>query len=191
MPKKKVTKQPIKVVRQSIRSSFDVASTTPDNYRHWSAVDYLSPDSEARHDVRRTIRSRARYEIGNNSYAKGLVSMLANDTIGTGPRVQCLLEDDSLNDIIDEAFSEWADEQKLSQKLRLMRIARCQDGETFAILGTNPKQKNNVKLKVDVIEADRIEAPYDSNVYDDSEIDGIKYDKYGNPVSYRILKYHP
>jgi len=35
---------------------------------------------------------RARYEVANNAYARGIVLTLANDVIGTGPRLQMLSE---------------------------------------------------------------------------------------------------
>ena len=31
-----------------------------------------------------TLRNRARYEVANNSYARGIVLTLANDVVGTG-----------------------------------------------------------------------------------------------------------
>ena len=65
-----------------IRARFDAAQTTHDNARHWAAADHLSADMEASPDVRRTLRTRSRYEVANNSYAKGLVQMLANDCKG-------------------------------------------------------------------------------------------------------------
>ncbi len=43
-------------------------------------------------NVRRILRNRARYEVANNSYARGIVLTLANDVIGTGPRLQMLAE---------------------------------------------------------------------------------------------------
>ena len=70
--------------KQLVRARFDAAQTTRDNWRHWSAADHLSADMEAAPEVRRTLRMRSRYEVANNSYARGLVQMLANDTIGTG-----------------------------------------------------------------------------------------------------------
>lgn len=172
-----------------IRARFDAAQTTRDNEKHWSMADGLSADQEARADVRRTLRRRSRYEVLNNSYAQGLVQMLANDTIGTGPRLQLLLEDEELCDRVERDFNAWARCVKLAQALRLMRKARCQDGETFAVLGTNPKLKSEVKLNVTVIEADRVEGL--SMITDERDVDGIHYDEYGNPDRYRVLKYHP
>jgi capsid protein len=45
-------------------------------------------------------------------------------------------------------------------------------------------------MDVRVIEADRVagELHWAEN---DTTIDGIRFDSYGNPVSYRVLKYHP
>ena len=173
-----------------VRARFDAAQTTRDNERHWAMADGLSADQEARPEVRRTLRRRSRYEILNNSYALGLVQMLANDTIGTGPRLQMLTDDEELNDRLERDFNGWARAVGLAQTLRLMRKARCQDGEAFAVIGTNPRLKSRVKLSVTAIEADRVEGVADI-AEDGREIDGIRYDEYGNPVSYRVLKYHP
>ena len=63
-----------------IRARFDAAQTTRDNAKHWAYADQLSADMEASPEVRRTLRTRSRYEVANNSYARGLVQMLANDT---------------------------------------------------------------------------------------------------------------
>ena len=71
-----------------IRAKFDSAQTTPDNRRHWANADGLSADVAASPDIRRTLRNRARYEVANNSYARGIVLTLANDVTGTGPRLQ-------------------------------------------------------------------------------------------------------
>ena len=63
-----------------IMARFDAAQTTKDNARHWAAAEFLSADAEADPAVRKTLRTRARYEVQNNSYARGIVSTIANDT---------------------------------------------------------------------------------------------------------------
>jgi len=175
---------------RQIKARFDAAQTTRDNSRHWAMADYMSADQEAKPEVRRILRQRSRYEIANNSYAKGLVQMLANDTIGTGPRLQVLTEDETYNDIVETEFALWAEAVKLPQKLRMMRIARCQDGEAFAALVTNPKVRHPVKMDVQLVEADRVAGKMRWEE-DENSVDGITYDRWGNPVDYRILKYHP
>lgn len=174
----------------AVRGWFDASRTTKDNSKHWAAADHLSADMEAAPEVRRTLRMRSRYEISNNSYAKGLVQMLANDTIGTGPRLQMLSSDEDFNDEVESAFMNWADAVKLPAKLRTMRMARCQDGEAFAVLATNPKIRHPVKLDLMLIEADRVSGDL-KWLEDDTSVDGITFDPWGNPTDYRVLKYHP
>ena len=121
----KVIRPPSRVVR----ARFDAAQTTTDNQRHWANADALSADAAANTDVRRTLRNRSRYEVANNSYARGIVTTLANDVVGTGPRLQMLTDDDNGNGIIESEFMNWAAQIRLAQKLRTMRMARAADGE--------------------------------------------------------------
>ena len=137
-----------------IRARFDAAQTTKDNAKHWAAAEFLSADAEADSSARKILRTRARYEVQNNSYARGIVSTLANDTIGTGPRLQMLLENEDQNRRVEHDFTVWSKRVHLAAKLRTMRMARCQDGEAFALLGQNTNLKSNVKLDLQLIEAD-------------------------------------
>ena len=174
----------------AVRARFDAAQTTTDNAKHWAAADQFSADEEARPEVRAILRTRSRYEVANNSYAKGLVQMLANDTIGTGPRLQLLTPDETFNDEVEAQFAEWAEAVRLAPKLRTMRVARCQDGEAFAVLNTNPKVPHPVKLDLTLVEADRVAGEL-TWFASDHTVDGITYDAWGNPADYRVLKYHP
>jgi len=116
-----------------IRARYDAAATTDDNRRHWANADGLTANAANSAEVRRILRNRARYEVANNSYAKGVVLTLANDVIGTGPRLQLLTEDADANRRIEQEFARWAKAVSLAEKLRTMRMARAQDGEAFAI----------------------------------------------------------
>ncbi len=60
---------------------YDAATTTVDNVRHWAAADGLSANAANSPEVRRTLRNRSRYEIANNSYARGISLTLANDCV--------------------------------------------------------------------------------------------------------------
>ena len=173
-----------------MRSRFDAAVTNDDNRRHWANADALSADAAASGDVRRTLRNRARYEVANNSYAKGIVLTLANDTIGTGPRLQMLSGDERVNRSVEREFETWALEVSLAEKLRTMRMARAQDGEAFAILVNNPVIEHSVNLDLRLIEADQVTSSF-QGLLDGSEIDGIQLDTHGNPKAYRVLKEHP
>lgn len=182
------TQRSVAVTPRVIRARYDAAQTTRDNARHWAMADSLSADSAASAEVRSKLRERARYEVANNSYAKGIVLTQANDCIGTGPRLQLLSGNDQTNHAVEAAFTQWARAINLPEKLRTMRMAKSTDGEAFAVLTENPHIDSPVSLDIQLVEADRVVSPTFSN---DSDIDGISLDAYGNPRSYAILRHHP
>lgn len=174
----------------TLHAKYDAAQTTRENIRHWIMADGLSADAAADSDVRKKLRERARYEVANNSYAKGIVLTLANDCVGTGPRLQVLTADNELNKKIESAFSTWTQMIGLAAKLRTMRMAKSTDGETFGILTGNNKLYGPVKLDLHLVEADRVTTPY-PKLLDDHTVDGIELDSSGHPSRYNILRYHP
>ncbi len=176
--------------RISIRARYDAAATTDANRKHWANADGLSADAAASPEVRRILRNRARYESANNSYAAGIVSTLANDVVGTGPRLQVLTDDPEANNAIEQAFNAWARSINLADRLRTMRMARAHSGECFAKLASNPAVPGPVKLDLVLVEADRV-ASLSYGMLGPYEVDGIVYDAAGNPVAYRVLREHP
>ena len=182
-----------RVMRRLNAQQYDAAETTNDNARHWQHVSTLSADAANNPAIRRTLRNRARYEAANNCYAKGLILTLANDVVGTGPRLQMQTGTPSLDAMTERAFADWCIAIDLAGTLRTLRHARAVDGEVFAALVTNPKTAGPVQLDVQLIEADRIAAnPHDyATALDPRDVDGVILDDYGNPRRYRLLKRHP
>jgi len=173
-----------------LRARYDAAVTTDGNRRHWANADGLSADAAASPEVRRVLRNRARYEVANNSYARGIVCTLANDVVGTGPRLQMLTGDPEADRRIEAAFADWACAVGLAAKLRTMRMARAESGESFALLARNPGNGSPVQLDVRLIEADQVATP-DLRLNEPNAIDGIIFDEVGNPIEYHVLKRHP
>ena len=184
------TRRPAAPRQLQVRARYDAAITTDANRKHWANADGLSADAAASPEVRRILRNRARYESANNSYAAGIVATLANDVVGTGPRLQVLTDDPEANNAIEQAFNAWARSINLADRLRTMRMARAHSGECFAKLASNPVVPGPVKLDVGLIEADRV-ASLNYGVLGPYEVDGIVYDASGNPVAYRVLRDHP
>jgi lambda family phage portal protein len=178
------------LARRRLRAGFDSAETTDNNRRHWARADALSADAAASPEVRRTLRNRARYEVANNSYARGIVLTLANDSVGTGPRLQMLSDDPFMNHTVETEFHSWAHAVGLAQKLRTMRMSRSQDGEAFAVLAFNPFVEHDVQLDMLLVEADQVASPW-RHIQDEHEVDGLVLDDYGNPIAYRVMKSHP
>lgn len=182
----------------AIRAHFAAAESAAKDADWWKA-DYLSADADANPETRRILRMRSRYEYQNNSYARGVIQCLANDTIGNGPRLRYASNDDSLNSRIERDFTAWAETVRLGEKLRAVRIARARDGESFVLLAQNPTLRTDVKLDLSLIDSDRVAGDSACSCADAGAegcgkpfmVDGIAYDQYGNPVSYRVLVSHP
>ena len=173
-----------------VRARFDNAETTDENRNHWANASALSPNSLAVEIVRHRLANRCRYECRNNSWAKGIRDTLANDTIGTGPRLQMLTDNEDLNDIVEADFTDWAQEIGLAEKLRVMRAARIESGEVFGLMGTNPALANDVKLDVELAETEQVTDPIYFPI-SERRHEGIEYDEFGNAVRYHVMKFHP
>ena len=151
-----------------VRARYDAAQTTELNRRHWSQADYYSADASLNHEVRRKLRSRARYEIANNSYAAGMVSTWANDLVGTGPKIQLDLGPDVDAELVRQVevnHFDWSVNIDLANKLRTCKRAKLGDGEIFGMMTTNgrlSRRRDAVTLDFRLIEADQIAAAWGS-----------------------------
>jgi lambda family phage portal protein len=74
-------------------------------------------------------------------------------------------------------------------------MAKIQDGEAFAIITNNQALEHPVKLDLKLVEADHVSTPLalamSAQTNTEDYDDGIVFDKYGNPVEYHVLRYHP
>ena len=182
-PKKK------EVSLADLRATHYDATTNEDLKEYWRWTDNKSVDASLDPATREKLRKRARYEVANNSYALGCALAIADAVIGSGPRLQVLgVSSKELTKEIEWHFCEWSERINLAEKLRSMRIAKFQDGESFAVLYSNPRGDDLPSLDIMPIDAERVAGDYGT---DDKTIDGIQLDEYGNPVSYRILTNHP
>lgn len=185
--------QTVGQVRAKLKAAYDAAQTTSENSKHWRWSDDLSSAESNSLEVRRTLRARARYEcLQSNSFAKGIVSTLANDFISTGPGLQIQLpERPDLARNIETAWHRWTKAVGLVRKLRTARLAKCVDGEAFLVAKSNPRVPGPVQLDVRLVESDQISTPGWYDGYFENAVDGIKFDNYGNPREYHELSAHP
>ena len=117
---------PLRRASVPVRARYDAVS---DTRGQWAYADHLSAKSANNVQVRQTLRNRSRYEYANNGYAAGIVTTLANDLIGEGPRLQLLDGDPAENRLIEAEFGDWCEQVNLAEKLRTMRQARAVDEE--------------------------------------------------------------
>lgn len=176
----------------TILAKYDAAQTTHDNKRHWSNADSLSAKSANSLEVRTRLRNRARYEFDNNGYCQGLILSLADHLVGTGPRLQLLTEDDTVNRAVEVAFHQWVQATGLVDKLHILTQSKKRDGEGFGVLVTNRQLESPVQLDVRLVETDQITTPSGvPPVGAAGWVDGVELDEAGNPVAYHVLRYHP
>ena len=55
------------------KAQYDAALHTRRNAEQWKYSDYLNSDQSLSPEVRRTLRSRSRYECENNSWLYGMI----------------------------------------------------------------------------------------------------------------------
>lgn len=198
--------EPAKPRALTPNQKFDAARTNTDNRKHWANADGLSANAANSPEVRRTLRNRARYEDDNNSYASGLTGDLANETIGTGPRLQLALPESYVDPdfqqtvaladpegtarAVELKWAAWCKATKLLDKLLLMDESETREGESFGFKFINPAVADAVQLDLRVYEADQIATP-DLRGDESNAVDGIRFDANGNPVEYHVLKRHP
>ena len=183
----KAAKKTIVPVR--MKGGYDAAQTTAGNSKWWAASDGLSARQANNPAIRRVLRNRSRYEATNNCYAAGIVRTRADDTIGTGPRLQLtgLGPDDAR--FVEREVNAWMKEIALGNTLLVQRRARSVDGESFIQMTDNPVLNSRVKLDLKLMETEQCCSPMAG--IDDANADGIKWDIYGNPTLYYILRNHP
>lgn len=175
---------------RAVKARFDAAQTTNENRNHWAGADGLGPISSLDPRTRETTRNRARYEVGSDTYCNGMLSTVANDTVGTGPTLQMMTGSKEHDRVIETSFWKWTVAIDLARKLRTMRRTKAVDGEAFGSLFTNRQLRNPVRLDVRLLEAEMIASPV-LGMSVNSLTDGIILDDFGNPTAYTVLKEHP
>jgi lambda family phage portal protein len=108
---------------------------------------------------------------------------------------QSVIVDEGVSDkrllVIETEFAKWSQAVKLSAKLRTAVLSKKIDGEIFFWKTTNPRNRHPITLDPKLIEGDQVTTPTSELLIQPNVIDGIKFDEYGNPIEYHILKYHP
>jgi capsid protein len=171
------------------RLSFDAARSGTDLDQHWKFADSLDPDSSYSQGVRHTLIKRSRYEQGSNGIYDGIITTHCNMLVGTGPTLRMLTGNRAFNQLVEREFFKWMQKTQLRRKLWAMCHSRTGDGESFAVLQTNPAFPD-VQLDVLPLEPEQCQSPY-GNYTEVGLIDGVHYDEFNNIVAYDILPQHP
>lgn len=173
-----------------LRASYDAARTTDEFRNYWANADRLDADSANSREVRHTLISRSRYEVGNNAFSDGIAQTITNDLIGVGPTLRMQTQSDGFNRMVELTWHLWCEATNFHRKLWCMAHAKHVDGEGIAVIRRNPKVKHPITLDLVLYEAEQCQTPY-LPFGEPGYIDGIRFDDFGNPLWYDILSQHP
>lgn len=182
---------------RTIRGRYDAATTDVHNERHWALADGMSARQANSPGVREKLRNRARYEVANNCYARGIVNTLADVEIGYGAVLHIPRPSDAsaiTRSAIKETerlFEDWAAETQLWEKLWTARIAKAQDGEGCGVFRTNPNLESMVQLDLQLIESEQLSHGTLIDGLDPKQVDGVEVDNFGYVQTYMVLPEHP
>lgn len=200
----------VSVFSDGSRAGYDAAATSRFNETHFLDADGSDAATLVRQSLE-TLRNRARYEVRNNGYAKGMVKTYADDVVGSGPRLQILaagqgkISDEETANAVEDSFSRWSEScgmngESLGEILRLAIKQFHDSGECFIIFrdGGPKAEIDGVTLRVQIVEGDRVATPADriaqtlSTGSAGAKVrDGIEFDSEGRPVAYFVSKKHP
>jgi len=186
------------------RSAYSSADNTQD-LKYWSPSKN-NPDKEISSSIN-NLRYRSRDLYKNSTFGRSALSTLSNNVIGGGLKLQPAinreyiqkkvnLSDDAIDEIEDEIefhFNNWAKSKESDAEGKqnfyeiqwLSHLSRLMSGDVFATLPIIERKKFPYKLKVQLIESDRVRNPY--GTYDSKDMRmGIKYGDFSYPEKYYI-----
>ncbi len=135
--------------------------------------------------VRSELVRRSRYLAHNSGFIREMVSAMALYSVGDGMRPQAESVNPEWDKKAEDCFNRWARHAELTGRFNLTQCQHlaCKaldvDGEIFI-----HKVEHAGQLRIQLIEAHRIGDMSDT----DTLIDGVRVDKNGSPISYRLLK---
>lgn len=188
---------------------YDAARTDDINRNgHFHYAEYIDAYNDP--ESRRQLSARAHYESSNNSTLSGAADTFAEETVGVGPSVQVLVTVDKEGEVkpgcewvitkdlareIETKYSEWAKDAKLAQKARTAKRCKVIRGESLGYFypirlpESAARFPNPVKLSYRVVEPARLDTirfDFRGRHDEDGFVDGIKYDAYHEPITYRL-----
>jgi lambda family phage portal protein len=192
----------------AIAGSWTGASYTRRSLKDWFVMP-ASADEDTLFDLE-TLRARSRDMVRNAPLATGAVNTVIMNVVGTGlsllPRPDWealgMTEDqaDEWTARVEREFRVWAEStecditrtQNFYGLQSLVLRSALESGDVFVLLPMIESRTSPYALRVQVVEADRVETPMGKNGNGGNKIvAGVEMDANGTPVAYYILSHHP
>ena len=182
--------EPANQQAMTVRAGYDAAGAGVWNANHWAAADSYDADSSNSKSVRASLVTRSRLECQNNGYMDGAATTHADYLVRSGPTLQVLTANTGFNTAVETVWQQWCEAIMFRRKLHCMAEAKVRDGEPFAVIRDNPRVRHPITLDVVPFETEQCQTPMLS-WGEVGYIDGMKFDQWGNPEWYDVLKQHP
>lgn len=167
-----------------------------------------SADADSVYDLR-WLRNRSRDAMRNNPLALGAVNTVVTTAVGTGLTVRSVIDAATLGMTQEEAqkwqhkaereFRLWAERADSCDATRTQNFyglqalafrSALESGDVGATLPTIKRRSSVYRLKVQLVEADRIvNKGYATNTT--TQCQGVTLDQDGAPVAYHVMRQHP
>lgn len=144
------------------------------------------------------LRDRMRDLVRNNALAAQAVQVLVNNIVGYGIRPRAASGNKALNRKIDRLFAQWSkvsDAHGHTNFYGLQALAvreMIEGGDLFAVKRPVRKSPGGVPLRIELREADHLDASKFLEEYEGRRIkQGIEYDRAGRREAYWMFPDHP
>lgn len=148
------------------------------------------------------MRARARDLVRNNPYASAGLDMLVSYQVGTGIVPQSQTGDDALDAAANELWARWAPFADGTGRHDIYGVqaqaarTRAEAGESLVLLRPMPAAEARrtgtpVPLALHVMEPDHLDLTPGFSARDNEVVQGVRLDKWGRPLGYRIRTTHP
>lgn len=165
-----------------------------------------SADSEIYGSAQK-LRDRARQLCRDNDYARQALRAIEGNVVGQGIPFQAQVRmlrggrlDKAINDQIEQAWKQWTKARHCHTggKLTFADIERlairsvAESGEVFIRLVKQGFGGSAVPMALEVLEADQLDDGLNGRSQQGNEIRmGVEVNRWGRPVAYHFLAYHP
>lgn len=182
------------------------ANTSSSSLRGWMYTG--GSHQEDIEDNINVLRQRSRDEFMGVPLATGALKTMRTNVVGTGLKLHSVInyrilgmdpeEAADLQRKIEDEFALWAeskdcDLQRLDDFYELQQLAFLswlQSGDVLVLLPTTERKNQPYNLRVNLIEADRVETPPHLQGRPDI-VEGVENNQNGEVVAYHIANHHP